>query len=548
MKVRFSTEAARKKGERRGRLAKYQWLVYMQVHVHASLVHLSIKRQNEWFLREGRSEFILPLIRSFQKDFNLESLFDRWGKLPYTVRLQGGWDIGDTGRFTYLCVDPYQVLTAKGRSVTWIDSKGLRRTKDVDPFQELAELYRPLQKRPFRKDVPFAFQGGAAGYLGYGLRTFVENVPANAGDDLAFPDMVFACYDVVLVYDHLTGEGHLISTGLPFEGEQARSHAKARLEQFLRAIEKGAGSESSVRQHVGSWKTQAVDRLAYELMAEGRSAFSKEEYVKAIEAAKGYIEKGDVLQVNIAQRFALPLTGDASDLFQTLSITNPSPFGAYIRGPDWAVVSVSPERYFFTDGSRVETRPIKGTRPRGKTQDEDQRLRQELVASEKDKSEHVMIVDLERNDLGQFCRYGSVDVPHLMRVEAHPTVWHLVSVVEGELRSDADLIDCVRATFPGGSITGAPKVRAMEIIDELEPVARGVYTGSIGYLGVGGRIDLNIAIRTVAVQGDFAYLHVGGGIVADSDPYDEYQETLDKGLGIARALAVQSLSPGKSPP
>lgn len=265
---------------------------------------------------------------------------------------------------------------------------------------------------------------------------------------------------------------------------------------------------------------------------------SKEEYVRMIERAKAYIAAGDVYQVNLAQRFRIPLTADPQVLFDALRVTNPAPFGAYIRGRGWSVVSVSPERFFKYDGRRVETRPIKGTRPRSNHPALDSALRTELLSSAKDRSEHVMIVDLERNDLGRFCRFGSVHVPELMVAEAHPTVWHMVSSVVGQPENPGEIIEAVRTFFPGGSITGAPKVRAMEVIGELEPVSRGVYTGAIGYLGTGGRIDLNIAIRTISVWRRHAYFHVGGGIVAESDPEAEYQETLDKGLGIARALAT----------
>src|SRR5690606_33509014 len=215
----------------------------------------------------------------------------------------------------------------------------------------------------------------------------------------------------------------------------------------------------------------------------------------------------------------------------------PAPFGAFIHGGAWSIVSVSPERFFWFDGEWVRTCPIKGTRPRGNDDAEDRLQKAELEASEKDRAEHIMIVDLERNDLGRFCRYGSVRVPELMKCEPHPTVWHLVSTVEGAPKPGVSIIEGIRSAFPGGSITGAPKVRAMEIIDQLEPVARGVYTGSIGYLGIGNQIDLNIAIRTVVMTKGRAYFHVGGGIVADSDPESEYQETIVKGMGIARALA-----------
>ncbi|MCL6560459.1 MAG: aminodeoxychorismate synthase component I, partial [Firmicutes bacterium] len=260
----------------------------------------------------------------------------------------------------------------------------------------------------------------------------------------------------------------------------------------------------------------------------------------AIKRVKEYIAAGDVYQVNIAQRFTVPLLTDGFSLFGQLLYTNPSPFAAYLSGNGFTVISTSPERFLHYDAltRRIHTRPIKGTRPRGRDPAEDARLAHELLASGKDRAEHVMIVDLERNDLGRLAVTGSVHVPEFCVLEKFPTVFHLTSTVEATLPPEVGLAKIMRATFPGGSITGAPKVRAMEIIDEIEPVARGVYTGSIGYLSFNGNMDLNIVIRTLVLRGGI-HFHVGGGIVADSDPEGEYQETLDKGLAFSRVLGLK---------
>ena len=256
--------------------------------------------------------------------------------------------------------------------------------------------------------------------------------------------------------------------------------------------------------------------------------------------AKEYIAAGDIYQVNLSQRLSAPFTADPFALYQRLAHENPAPFAAYFHTPDAAIVSCSPERFLQVRGREVETRPIKGTRPRGATPEEDARLAAELLASEKDRAENVMIVDLERNDLGRACEFGSVHVPELFAVEQYATVFHLVSTVRGRLRPEVTALDCLRASFPGGSITGAPKVRSMEIIEELEPTRRGVYTGAIGYLCFSGDMDTNIVIRTVVVKDGTAHFQVGGGIVADSDPEAEYQETMDKGVALARALAAEA--------
>lgn len=368
------------------------------------------------------------------------------------------------------------------------------------------------------------------GYLGYGLRHFTLQGGALARQGSDLPDLFFAFFDVVVGYDHHDDVTYVISTGLPDSGSARIERAERRLTQVLNWID-----ASGVRRRPRPPSKKGAPVIA--VLDPAYSALTKDEYVRMIRRAKAYIAAGDVYQVNLAQRFRLPFSKDPAALFQVLKATNPAPFGAYIRGRGWSVISASPERFLSYDGRRVETRPIKGTRPRAALEERDQAFADELLTSVKDRAEHVMIVDVERNDLGRFCRHGSVRVPELMTLEAHPTVWHLVSSVVGEPVDPEGIVQGLRAAFPGGSITGAPKIRAMEIIDELEPVPRGVYTGSIGYLGVGGRVDFNVAIRTLTVGRGHVTFHVGGGVVADSDPEAEYQETLDKGLGIAKALA-----------
>ena len=272
---------------------------------------------------------------------------------------------------------------------------------------------------------------------------------------------------------------------------------------------------------------------------EFRSGFTRDEYLQAVERVREYILAGDIFQANLSQRFEAPWPGHPFDFYRRLNAVNPAPFAAYFQGAGFAVASASPERFLSVDSAgKVETRPIKGTRRRGETPTEDRRLADELLASEKDRAENVMIVDLLRNDLSKVCQPGSVEVPALCALQSHPTVHHLESIVTGHLEKGRTAADLLRAAFPGGSITGAPKVRAMDILAELEPVARGVYCGAIGWLSVTGAMDTSIAIRTVTLQDGQAYFHAGGGIVTDSDPALEYQETLDKAGGIRRAFAA----------
>jgi para-aminobenzoate synthetase component 1 len=269
-----------------------------------------------------------------------------------------------------------------------------------------------------------------------------------------------------------------------------------------------------------------------------RSNFSHREYLKAVATAREYICAGDIFQVNLSQRFETSLNIPSYELYRRLRRINPAPFASYLNFDGVSVVGASPERFLKVRGDRVETRPIKGTRPRGKSPEEDRLLAEELLSSVKDKAENVMIVDLERNDIGRVCCCGTVQVTELAALETYPTVFHLTSTVEGKLRPDKDRIDLLKAAFPGGSITGAPKVRAMEIIDELEPTRRSVYTGAIGYLDFSGEMDLNIVIRTFLIKGTKAYFQVGGGIVYDSEPETEYMETLDKARALIQALEL----------
>ena len=268
------------------------------------------------------------------------------------------------------------------------------------------------------------------------------------------------------------------------------------------------------------------------------SNFTKEAYIKAVKKAKKYITAGDIYQVNLSQRFKVRLDTEPFELHKILRTINPAPFACFLNFGDVKIISASPERFLKKVGRNVETRPIKGTRPRGETPKKDMKLKEELVKSAKDRAENLMIIDLERNDLGRICDYGSVRVSEFMACEEYSTVFHLVSTVQGKLRSEVDAIDCLTNCFPGGSITGAPKIRSMEIIEELEPVKRSVYTGSIGYISFDGNMDTSIAIRSLIMKGKNAYFQVGGGIVYDSDPEKEYQETLDKAKALIEAIRL----------
>lgn len=424
----------------------------------------------------------------------------------------------DVRRHSFLGAEPFATLISRGRSCT-IHEEGRTRILEADPLVVLQSLLNRFRV-PAPADLP-GFPGGAVGYFSYDLGRQIERLPERAADDLHLPDIHLAFYDLILAVDQESGAVSLI-TGAP-DGREAEAPAKA--SRWARAL----------KQAPAALPQQGAPPQAGPV----RSSLTREQYLKVVRRALAYIGDGDIYQVNLAQRFTCPYPGNGWQLYQRLRAVNPAPFAAFLEMGSWQVVSGSPERLITVTGERIETRPIKGTRPRGRSEQEDQQQAAELLASEKDAAELLMIVDLQRNDLGRVCRYGSVCVPDLRRLEATPNVWHTVATVEGRLRPGVGAAEILRATFPGGSITGAPKVRAMEIIEELEPVRRGVYTGAIGYIGLDGRIDLNIAIRTAVVRDGSAHFHAGGGIVADSDPALEWAESIAKGRGIARALGVQ---------
>lgn len=438
---------------------------------------------------------------------------------PYPLLLDSGGGAPALARYSYLTADPFVVLQADAGGV-WVSEGQARTRHHGDPFRLLAEMLAPYHLATDEALPPF--QGGAAGYWSYELGRVVERLPGRAVEDLPLPRLCIGLYDWVLAYDHRQRRCWLISTGWPSGTERA---ARRR----LRWAEERLARTTALEQ-------QPDEEIAASVQG---ATFSRAEYEAAARRVLTYIAAGDVYQVNLSQRLCASLPCPPWPLYRRLQRVSAAPFGAFLQLPDGAaVLCASPERFVRLQGQRVETRPIKGTRPRGATPAEDAALRAELAASEKERAENLMIVDLLRNDLGRVCRPGSIRVPDLFAIEAHPTVWQKVSTVIGILESGAGALDLLRACFPGGSVTGAPKVRAMEIIDELEPVARGVYCGAIGYVAFNGAMDTNIPIRTIVTAREVAYFSAGGGIVADSDPSAEYAETLHKARGALLALGA----------
>ncbi|MBI1884008.1 MAG: aminodeoxychorismate synthase component I [Chlamydiae bacterium] len=403
--------------------------------------------------------------------------------------------------------DPFLIFKSKGRHVEIKTRTTLEEKNSERPLLELKKLFSSYAQDYSHN--PF-FQGGAVGYFSYDLGMTLESLPSRALAISPAPDIEVAFYDKFYLYDRLQSQGWLIAKKLPKENDK---EVFSKIESFRKRFNKKAPKSP----------------LDFKNMAPFISNFKKEDYLCAIRKAKDYIAQGDIYQVNFSQRFKTKFSGNPYPLFQELALDYPAPYASYFKTPSLTLMSLSPERFLKIENRHIQTCPIKGTRPRGKSLIEDKILQEELLKSPKDAAELLMIIDLERNDLGKVCEYGSIHVPSLKHLERHPTVFHLVGTIEGDLKPGLNVFDVLEASFPGGSITGTPKIRAMEIIEELEPTRRNLYTGVFGYIGFNQVSDLSILIRTLIHQEKELSFQVGGGIVADSDPEAEYEETLVKG-------------------
>ncbi len=415
---------------------------------------------------------------------------------------------GELGRYDIIVARPHTTLVTRGEE-THLSLDGNTVISADDPFSLLREQLTG------HRSTGGKFCGGAVGYFAYDLARRVERIPTLAADDLGMPEMAVGIYDWAVVCDHQEQRCELLSSAV-------HPDTRRLWPQLIELFENSACAKKD------------SESEPFTAVSEIQANMTEQAYAAAFSRIQHYLHEGDCYQVNLAQRFSLKVTGSPWSAYRKLRRHNPAPFCAYLNTPHGQILSSSPERFLKLNGRRVETRPIKGTRPRSSDAAEDQKLVEALQRSSKDRAENLMIVDLLRNDLGKCCRPGTVRVPQLFTVEHYATVHHLVSVVEGELASQEDAVSLLRHCFPGGSITGAPKLRAMEIIEELEPQRRGVYCGSIAYLGYNGNMDSNIAIRTAVHQDGRFTFSAGGGIVCDSVCAEEYQETLHKAAGLLR--------------
>jgi para-aminobenzoate synthetase component 1 len=453
---------------------------------------------------------------------------------PGVVLLHSAQLDSSPARYSFVCARPFLSFRSFGSrceifSAGPLEAAGVSRVQFGNPWHLLDSLmsrYELLEE----VDLPFPL-GGCFGYWGYDLKNFVEpKLPRRAGNDLEVPDCHVGFYDSLVAFDHHLDKIWIISTGLDADGSRNDSRAKERLEFWQSRMR---NAECGIRN-----RPPDIARPTSHVV----SNLTRAEFIGRVERAQRYIRAGDIYQVNLAQRLSAGWPRSGGELFSRLSDVSPAPFSALLDcgfGDEpgrFQVVSSSPEQFLRLSGSHIQTRPIKGTRPRSADPTRDAQLTYELQTSAKEMAELVMITDLLRNDLGKVCEFGSVQVPELVRLERFAQVQHLVSTVEGRLRRDVTHFAAFASCFPGGSVTGAPKIRAMEIIDELEPVARGPYTGALGYLGFNRESQLSITIRTATCLDGRAHFHVGAGIVADSNPEAEYEETLAKARGILTAL------------
>jgi para-aminobenzoate synthetase component 1 len=478
-----------------------------------------------------------PLIQEIQTAHTPESLVENLRGENGVVLLRSNSFDSAQARYSFVAANPFLIFKSSG-SRCEISKSGIENPKSEISFGDPWKILDALMSR-FELldeiDSPFPL-GGAFGYWGYDLKNFTEpKLPRRAVNDLELPDCHVGFYDSLVVFDHQLGKTSIVSTGLNTDGSRCEKRAGERLE-FWKSIFSRKDA-----------KTQSSEFLCDSaLLREISSNLSREEFISKVQRAQNYIRSGDIYQVNLSHRLTArwgetpssPNFSSSWEFFQKLSAVSPAPFAAFLDCGEFQIVSSSPEQFLRMSGAHIVTRPIKGTRPRDADATRDAQLAYELQTSAKELAELVMITDLLRNDLGKVCEYGSVQTPEIAKLEKFAQVQHLVSTVEGRLRRDVTHFAALASTFPGGSITGAPKFRAMEIIDELEPISRGPYCGCIGYLGFNRESQLNIAIRTAVCVGEKIHFNVGAGIVADSNAEAEHEETLAKARGFLAALRL----------
>src|ERR1035437_5674558 len=498
------------------------------------------RRVHSWF---NSRVAMRPLIQEITTAHTPESLAEQLRGLPGMVLLRSGTFDSPQARYSFVTATPFLTFRSFGSRCEIVSADPQLSTLNpqpqfCNPWQILDALLARCELLD-EIDLPFPL-GGCFGYWGYDLKNVVEpKLLRRAVNDLELPDCHVGFYDSLVVFDHHLGKTFVVSTGLAADGSRSEKRAGEQMEFWQSALTTGMAGRAGSPLPAAE-RTFAHGRRARSDAPYLQSNFSRAEFLAVVERAQRYIRAGDIYQVNLSQRLAARCDFSGWELFQQLGAISPAPFSAFVDCGDFQIASSSPELFLRLSGLHIQTRPIKGTRPRAADPTRDAQLAYELQTSAKELAELVMITDLLRNDLGKVCEFGSVQTPELARLERFAQVQHLVSTGEGRLRAEVTHLAALASCFPGGSITGAPKFRAMEIIDELEPLARGPYTGALGYLGFNRESQLNIIIRTAICHERTAYFHVGAGIVADSIPEAEYDETLAKAAGFLAALNCRS--------
>jgi anthranilate synthase component 1 len=467
---------------------------------------------------------LIPVYREIMADLDTPvTAFKKIDDGSYAFLLESIEGGEKWGRYTFLGASPAVVIRSLGERIEILKSGAAPLiTSSIDPLgavRDYLTAFKPVEIEGLPR-----FFGGAVGYLGYDMVRFFEDLPSKKSAEIGAYDSCFLITDTLLIFDSVRQKIKVVANA-HLDGvspEEAYTMALARIDALITRLKTPLPVSAGAK--------PAGEKISLE------SNIERKDFEAAVEKAKEYVRSGDIIQVVLSQRFSGGLTVEPLDIYRVLRTLNPSPYMFFLRMADTLVVGASPEVMVRKEGDRVELRPIAGTRPRGATAEEDVRLEKELLADPKERAEHVMLVDLGRNDLGRVCKVGTVNVSELMTVERYSHVMHIVSNVQGEIDPGLDAFDLVRATFPAGTLSGAPKVRAMEIIDELEPCRREIYGGAVGYFSFSGNMDLAIAIRTLVIKDNRIHLQAGAGIVADSDPAAEYQETVNKAMAVVKAL------------
>jgi len=458
-----------------------------------------------------------PVLQEIDFSGSIEDVYTHFSSLPNTAFLNSSLK-SDKARYSFIGVSPFLILTSKHDQIQLKLPKRDISIK-MDPFECLETIFKTY-KILAAPHLPFA--GGGIGYFSYDLKDHLEELPAVAIDDLDLPDIYFAFYRAILIHDALSPGKLLISA---LEIDSPRESSEDLIKEITLAV-RSAGTKSVLK----TKRTPTTRELSLE------SNFSKKDYIRSIRTIIEHIRAGNIYQACLSQRFKTILPSSTYELYQKLNKINPAPFSAYLNFEDCKIISSSPELFLHIENNMIETRPMKGTCPRGNSARQDTFFKETLANSAKDTAELLMIVDLERNDLGKISVPGSVNVTELRRIETYPTVFQTISVIKSKMAAGSNPLGVLKAAFPGGSISGCPKIRAMKIIEELEPTKRGIYTGAIGYISFHDTMNLNIAIRTMIVKNNDVYFHAGGGITAYSDPEKEYEETLVKAKALIDSL------------